>query len=66
MIDGGSQVVINWQGTNAATYALQMKTDLVFGDWSNVVENITGTDDIMSLTNATDETAAFFRTIIQP
>ena len=62
-VNGGSQVVVSWQGTNTATYALQTRTDLASGDWNSVVTNMAGINGLMSVTNDTTDPEAYFRTL---
>jgi hypothetical protein len=61
----GTDAVVGWNGTNTATYAVQRRLDLAAGSWSNIVEDITGVDGVMSVTNATTEPQAFYRIILQ-
>jgi hypothetical protein len=61
----GSTVVMEWQGDAGGTYALQSRASLVTGQWSNVVENISGMDGAMSATNDTSAARAFFRVVIE-
>lgn len=58
-------VVMSWQGMAGASYAVQVREDLVTGSWSNFVEGINGIDGLISVTNSTDFSQAFFRTIAQ-
>ncbi len=62
----GGKMIVSWQGTNAASYAVQMSTDLTNPEnWTNVVENITGVNDIMSVERDTNVSQAFYRTILE-
>lgn len=64
----GSDVVVGWQGTNNATYTVQMREDLVAGGtngWINIEENIPGVNDFMSVTTNTALPTAFYRTIAE-
>ncbi len=60
-----ANVVIGWQGDAATSYALQMKENLQAESWSNIVENISGLDGAMSVTNGLDWQQAFFRIITE-
>ncbi len=62
---GGTSVVLSWQGTDAATYAVQMREELVSGSWSNIVEQISGIDGTMSATNHAALPQAFYRVIAE-
>jgi hypothetical protein len=62
---GGSPIVLSWQGTVAASYAVQMREDLVSGSWSNIVEDISGINGIMSATNNVTLPQAFYRVIAE-
>lgn len=58
-----SDLVFSWQGDAAGTYALQYRESLVSGDWSNVVENISGVDGLMAVTNELGGPQAFYRLV---
>jgi hypothetical protein len=55
----------SWQGTPGTTYTLQHKANLQDAVWSNITENIPGTNAIMSITISPEEPKAFFRIIAQ-
>ena len=58
-----TNVILGWQGTVSATYAIQRSPNLATNSWSNVVENIAGTDSMLYSTNATTEPTAFYRVV---
>jgi hypothetical protein len=57
--------VFSWQGDASENYILQGRTNLVYGDWSNVLENISGVDGPMAVTNGTSADQEFYRIIVQ-
>lgn len=59
---GGTNVVLSWMGDSVGTYTVQYKTNLVSGAWSNLVENISGVDALMSVTNSVSGAHVFYRT----
>ncbi len=61
----GADILLSWMGDRYATYTVQRKLDLVSGSWSNVMENISGIDAVMTVTNNITEPQAFFRTIAE-
>ena len=59
----GSDLVIGWNGSSAATYTLQADDNLVVAPgWSNVVD-IIGVDGPMGVTNSTTDPKMFYRVI---
>jgi hypothetical protein len=58
------QMVMSWLGQEAGVYAVQKNTDLVYGSWTNVQQNIVGIGTL-SATNDTTSPAAFYRVILQ-
>jgi hypothetical protein len=62
----GADAVIGWVGEAGGTYAVQYDNDLVAAPgWSNLVVDISGIDGAMSVTNATVDSAGFYRVIGQ-
>ncbi len=61
----GANAVFSWPGDAGGTYALQRRESLVAGEWSNVVENISGIDGMMSATNDTSAAQAFYRITVE-
>lgn len=60
----GTNIVISWANGNAATtYTLQSKSSLHDNAWSNLTENISGLDGLMSVTNGALEPVAFYRVV---
>jgi lysophospholipase L1-like esterase len=57
----GSAAVFSWDASPSANYTLQCSTNLVEGSWSNLIEDVSGTDGLMSLTNTTDGPVSYFR-----
>lgn len=58
----GADAVIGWEGVAGVTYALQSKPNLLFGAWSNVVENVSG-NGMLFITNATGLSSKFYRVV---
>ncbi len=61
----GGNLVFNWTGDADGTYVLQCRASLVSGEWTNAVEEISGLDGTMSVTNDTSAPQAFYRIVIE-
>lgn len=61
----GTNNQINWPGTAGTVYTVQRKLKLLDPAWSNITENIQGSEETLSITNAPTEPQAFFRIIAQ-
>jgi hypothetical protein len=61
----GTNIQINWPGTAGTVYTVQRKLKLLDPAWSNITENIQGSEETLSITNAPTEPQAFFRIIAQ-
>jgi hypothetical protein len=59
----GAYAVLGWEGSNAANYTLQYRTDLTAGDWSNIVEGVSGENGIMSVSNMPSGSEGYYRII---
>ncbi|MCF7816765.1 MAG: hypothetical protein K9M54_02685 [Kiritimatiellales bacterium] len=61
-----NSVVICWDGGTNKAYAVQRKTDLLFGTWSNVVEGvISGNGGMVCVTNDTSASQAFYQVVFE-
>jgi hypothetical protein len=62
----GTNLVLSWDGETGRSYAMQSRTNLVDGVWSNAMTGITGVTGTMSVTNS-DVSAAqeFYRMILE-
>lgn len=60
----GTNAIVNWQGDVAGIYALQSRQTL-FGAWSNAIEDIAGTNGIMSVTNGALAEQEFYRIVVE-
>jgi hypothetical protein len=56
----GSALGFSWHGEAGQTYSLEVTDDLTVDDWQTVT-NVVGTNGLISLTGAMDQTNAFYR-----
>lgn len=61
LLSGSDEIVISWMSSNAASYAVETTTNLVTGPWVDVSTDIIGSGGSMSVTDAVDNAAAFYR-----
>jgi hypothetical protein len=60
-LSGGSTAAgFSWFGQSGATYGLEVTDDLTSGSW-NTITNVVGTNGLIFLTGAIDQTNAFYR-----
>ncbi|MDF7809030.1 Ig-like domain-containing protein [Pontiellaceae bacterium B12219] len=57
---GATALSFSWFGETGATYDLEMTENLVTGMWETIT-NVTGADETISLSDAMDQTNAFYR-----
>ena len=60
----GTDLTLSWSGVNGTVYGVQTNADLVDGTW-NSYTNILGDGGSLSFTNNLDETAMYFRIIVE-
>lgn len=56
-----ARVRLSWEAESVGTYAVQTRTNLVTGSWSNLVENVAGINGILSITTTPVSARAYYR-----
>ena len=66
-VNGASQCVVSWPTVTNQTYQLECTTNLAVPAWTPLGSPLTGTGDMMAVTNSTSATPqCFFRLLAQP
>jgi hypothetical protein len=58
-----TDLVFSWVGQSHGTYTLQSRTNLVGGNWSNIIDGISGLDGTVYITNSINGAAVFYRIV---
>ena len=61
----GGKAIVGWEGTSAASYALQYRSNLLSAAWSNIQGSIDGADGSMYATNGATDLQGFYRIVIE-
>ncbi len=58
---GGTGVVLGWMTATGQTYGVEECSDMITGEWEDVITNIAGTGNRVSVTNQPASEAGFYR-----
>lgn len=65
LVSGGTKAALSWGTSYGALYGVKAADNLVSGSWSNIITDVAGTGDEVTVTNTLTEDVQFYRAFIQ-
>jgi hypothetical protein len=64
-MSGGTNMTLSWTTVSGSSYAVEATTNLITGPWIDITNGITGSDELIAITNSMKQGQQFFRVYLE-